>query len=447
MKEILREPLFLLIIVAIAVILLLLMYQAVARDKKFGINVEKILAGIFLFAISGATGAGVMPFTKLHPAVMAGRDTTAPTVVGYLAIYGAFLFILSPRLRSTLKDYLKALFITMSSDPPLALLLLMISFSALWSSSTDVSLKNGLVILETTVIAIYIAKQYSWQDLYPWWRTVNLFVLLWSLFKTNADEAGCWNGILGHKNQFSFFMAQTSVLWFLFAFYSPKNRSLAMVFGLLASLAVQKGCSGASRILVIILLGLWFYLSVIKKLPVQWAVISVILFLIISIALAIVVINNLESIVVDGLKKDMTLTGRTEFWPQIVEKINERPLLGYGVAGFWQSWRGLENPAHSIIVVKSQFVPPHSHNGFLDLACDLGWGGLILFVLSFLNNIVKGVVYLTRARLPEAGLPLFILTYTLMTNLTETGLFGPTSVWFWYIVVSVRLSLDVSEKT
>jgi exopolysaccharide production protein ExoQ len=72
---------------------------------------------------------------------------------------------------------------------------------------------------------------------------------------------------------------------------------------------------------------------------------------------------------------------------------------------------------------------------------------LILFMLSFFNNIVKGVVYLTRAQLPEAGLPLFILTYTLMTNLTETGLFGTTSIWFWYIVMSVRLSLDISEKT
>lgn len=447
MKEIIREPLFLLILVAIAVIVMMLMYQAVAREQKFGIKVEKFFGGILLFAISGATGAGVMPFSKLHPAVMAGRDTTMPTVVGQIVIYGAFLFILSPRLRSTLKDYLKALLITMTSDPSLAVLLFMISFSVLWSDSTDVSLKNGLVILETTVIAIYIGKQYSWQELYPWWRTVNLFVLLWSLVNTNGDAAGCWNGILGHKNQFSFFMAQTSVLWFLFAFYSPKNRYLAIVFGLLASLGVQKGCSGASRILVVILLGLCFYLSVIKKLPVQWAVVSVILFLIISIGLAIVVINNLEAIIVGGLQKDMTLTGRTEFWPQIVEKINERPVFGYGVAGFWQSWRGLENPAHGIIIVKSQFVPPHSHNGFLDLACDLGWGGLILFVLSFLNNIVKGVVYLTRARLPEAGLPLFILTYTLMTNLTETGLFGSTSVWFWYIVMSVRLSLDVSEKS
>ncbi|MEG4998818.1 O-antigen ligase family protein [Microcoleus sp. B4-D4] len=424
----------------------MLLYQAIAQDKKIAINAEKIILGIFLFAISGATGAGVMPFMKLHPVALSNRETTALTITLQIIVYGVFLFILSPRLHSWLKDYLKALFTTMLSDPFLALFLLMILLSALWSDTPEVSLKKSLVILEVSAVAIYVAQRFSWKEIYPWWRTVNLFVLLWSLVKTNPSSAGCWSGILSHKNQFSFFMAQTAVLWFLFAFYSPKDRRLSIVFGLLASLAVQKGCSGASRILVIILLGLWVYLSVIKKLPVQWAVVSVILFLIISIGLGILVINNLEAIVVDGLNKDMTLTGRTEFWPQIVDKINLRPLLGYGVNSFWQPWRGLENPAHGIIIARVQFIPPHSHNGFLDLACDLGWGGLILFMFSFFNNIVKGVVYLTRTQLPEAGLPLFILTYILMTNLTETGLFGSTSIWFWYIVMSVRLSLDTTAK-
>jgi hypothetical protein len=31
-----------------------------------------------------------------------------------------------------------------------------------------------------------------------------------------------------------------------------------------------------------------------------------------------------------------------------------------------------------------------------------------------------------------------------MTNLTETGLIGVTSIWFWYVVTTVRLTLDTS---
>jgi len=173
MTKILSDPIFLLVILGIAIILLLLIYQAVAKSKKIAINVEKIITGIILFAISGATGAGVMPFMKLHPSVMAGMKTTAPTIIGQFAIYGAFLFMLSPRLRSTLKDYIKAFLMLMVSDPSLGLLLFMILCSFLWSETIDVSLKYSLVILETTLFAIYIGKQYSWQELYPWWRTVN----------------------------------------------------------------------------------------------------------------------------------------------------------------------------------------------------------------------------------------------------------------------------------
>jgi hypothetical protein len=77
---------------------------------------------------------------------------------------------------------------------------------------------------------------------------------------------------------------------------------------------------------------------------------------------------------------------------------------------------------------------------------ELGWLGVALFACSFFNNVAKAVVYLSRTRLPESGLPLLLLTYNLMTNMTETGLVGITSMWFWYVVTTVRLTLDTSEN-
>jgi O-antigen ligase len=140
----------------------------------------------------------------------------------------------------------------------------------------------------------------------------------------------------------------------------------------------------------------------------------------------------------------MTLTGRTDFWPQILAKIMHRPLLGYGVGGFWQPWRGSDNPAADIIVAKSLFRPQHSHNGFLELGVELGFLGLLLFVISLFSNIAKAIMHLSYTKQPEGGLPLLLLTYALMTNLTETGLLGVTIVWFWYVVLTVRLSLDTT---
>jgi O-antigen ligase len=447
MKEIIKDPFILSILIAMAGIYILLIYNAAAKNPKLSLLLENIFAGIFLFSISGATGVTVMPFKKLHPQNLANSSTTPMTIMMQIGIYAVFIIILSPRLSQTLKDLFQVGVNLIIREPYLAVLLLLISLSAFWSDTTLPTLKASLVILETAGIAIYIGKQHKWDNLYPFMRFVGLFVVLYSLVKPSAGGDGKWMGILGHKNQFSFFMAQTAVLWLLHAISSPKQRYFSLLIFVLALIGLQKGGSGASKVLVVVLFSLWGYLGVIKKLPVRLAFVSVILFMVVSICLAIVISDNLEAIVVGGLGKDLTLTGRTEFWPQIIDKINQRPLLGYGVAGFWQPWRGIDNPAANIIEVKSQFKPPHSHNGFLDMACALGWGGLALFVMSFFSNIAKGVVYLTRAKMPEAALPLLLLTYILMTNLTETGVFAVSSIWFWYIVVTVRLSLDTTGKT
>lgn len=447
MKAILKDPFFILLLVGMAVVYILLLYNAAAQNKKLAIILEKIFAGIFIFSISGATGATVSPFNKLTPLNLANPNTTPFTIINQICIYAFFLIVLSSRLGYTLKDLIKVIAALLLKNPFICILLLLVSLSAFWSDTPDHTIKLSLVILETSTVAIYIGKQYKWDELYPFIRWIDACVTFYSHLKPSAGPAGNWNGIVGHKNQFSFLMAQTTVLWLVYALYSPKQRRLSSVIILLAFVGLQKGGSGASKVLVVVLLSLWFYLGFVKKLPVRLAFVSIILFLVVSICLSMVILDNLETIVVEGLGKDMTLTGRTDFWPQIIDKINERPLLGYGVGGFWQPWRGSENPAASIIVVKTQFKPPHSHNGFLDIACDLGWVGLALFVLSFFTNLAQGVLYLTRAKMPEAGLPLLLLTYILMTNLTETGVFAVSSIWFWYIVVTVRLSLDTAGKT
>jgi O-antigen ligase len=446
MKDILRNPALLFVIAGIAIILLLILYNAIAQNKKIAGNCEKLFIATFLISISGATGAGLMPFVKLYPPILLNRSTTPPTIIGMIVIYSTFLLLLAPRFRYTLNKMLKTLIITFIGNPFLGVLLCMIVLSFSWSTVPDYSFKVSLLLLATALVAMYLAQEYTWQEIYPWWRWINCFILIASIIKPNAMDDGNWTGILGHKNQFSFFMAQSAVLWFLNGFYQPKERRMSMFIGLLSVVAVQKGGSGASKILVIVLIGLFFYLSVVKKLPVQWAFVSVVVFLILSICLSIVVIDNIEAIVVKGLNKDLTLTGRTDFWPQIIDRINLQPVLGYGISGFWRDDLGLNNPARGIIVLKTGFIPPHSHNGYLDLATELGWLGLTMFVMAYFLNLAKGVAYLTQDDLPEGGLPLFILTYQLMTNLTETGLFGCTSNWFWFVALTTRLSYDTMGK-
>ena len=374
-------------------------------------------------------------------------STTLPTIVGQIGFYSIIFCLIISRLRYTLKDYINVLSIIAFKAPFFSIFILFASLSCFWANVTFLSLKSVLVLLELTVFAVYFGKQYSWKEIYRFWRWINLIIVILCVFYALKEhQSPDWYGVLGHKNQFSFIMAQTTVLWLMYAFYYPQQRPMSLGFTALSFVALIKGNSGASKVLIVALLSLWGYFGFVKRLKVRWAFVSVILFMIVSIFLTIIVTENIKFIVVDTLNKDMSLTGRMDFWPMIVDKINHHPIFGYGLSGFWQPWRGADNPGADIIVAKTQFRPAHAHNGFLDLGLELGWLGVALFACSFFNNVAKAVVYLSRTRLPESGLPLLLLTYNLMTNMTETGLVGITSMWFWYVVTTVRLTLDTSEN-
>jgi exopolysaccharide production protein ExoQ len=445
-KQILKDPLILTLLLGAGLIYFLLLFHTLGRKKVYAALFEKVCICLFLITIAGATGAGISPLPKLHPRILSNVAVTPITVTLQIGFYVTIFTALIPRFRYTLRNLISVISVLFIKGWFLIIFLGLIALSAFWSETPEITLKTSFVYLETSIFAIYVGKQYSWKELFQLGRWTSLILLLFSVFESIAgsgkDDSGAWTGVLGHKNQFCFFMAFTVMLWFINALYNKKQRSFSIAVVLLGLLAINFGRSGAARVVVVCLLALWFYLGFVKKLSPQWAFVSIVLFMIISICLTIVVTENLEFIVVDTLNKDLTLTGRTDFWPLITDKINERPLLGYGIDGFWQPWRGADNPARSVIVLKTQFTPPHSHNGFLDLACDLGYGGLVVFISSFFNSIAKSVIYLSRAPMPEAGLPLLLITYVLMTNLTETGLLGVTSIWFWYVIVVVRTSLD-----
>jgi exopolysaccharide production protein ExoQ len=447
MLDILRVPMFALMLFCIAVTLFVTVYILVARHPKLGVTLEKIFVGILFFTMTGGGGGiSALPFSKLHPSIFYNLKTTPPTLIGQIAIYGAMILMLFPRLTKTTQKTVSSVIKWIAGDIFFGLFLLTMTLSGLWSLDPAVSFRAIFAMWAITVVSIYVGKTYSWVEIYGLLRWLTGLLALWIIVKPGAGGDGCWTGVLSHKNPFSFQMANTASLWILYAFKDRKYRYLSLFITLIALVGLQKGCSGASRVLTVVLISLWSYLALLKKLPVKWAFLCFILFLVGSIGIGILVLNNLEAIIVDGLKKDMTLTGRTEFWPLIIDRINQHaPLFGYGKEGFWQYWRGVESPAYGIIEVKSGFVPPHSHNGFIDMFCEVGWVGLSLFILSFLNNILRGIKYLIKESLPESGLPLYLLTFILMTNLTEGGLFGIGTYWCWYVVLSVKLSLDTAK--
>jgi len=442
LKEVLFNPFILPLVGTICVIYSIVLFNYLDKDKKLGYWLERTLATAYIFLISGG-GAGISmnPFNILFPRNLASRTPNPNLLAMLVAIYILCLLLLSGRLRYSLQKYFYSVAMLAQKDPSLTIILFLNLFSASWSQTPAETIKYSLVLIMISLVAIYFGQQFSWTEIHFMIRWVAAFIIILSLRNQGVGADRNWAGILIHKNPFSFEMAQGVIWWLLQAFYQPQYRRRSLLFVGLCLFGLQKGGSGASKIIIIILVGLWGYVGILKKLPVKWAFVSVLVFLILGINITIWVTDNLHFIIVDKLNKDITLTGRTEFWPQIWEHILQNP-MGYGTDSYFQSWRGVDNPAFSLRT-GTGFKPPSAHNGVLQIGTEIGLLGMVCFAVSFLSNLFRSVIHLSQTEQPEAGIPLQLITYLIMTNLTESNFMGINSLWFLYVVMATKFSLDI----
>jgi len=156
---------------------------------------------------------------------------------------------------------------------------------------------------------------------------------------------------------------------------------------------------------------------------------------------ALWLVDNLE-IVLAGLHRDVTLTGRTQIWNALIPMIKKNFWLGYGYASFWQFigydpiiWQA---PEFSIFNIPR---PAHAHNGFIDLWLELGLVGVVLFTASLISNFVRAISLASRKRGVIDYWPLALMTYILLYNVTESLILGQNSLdWALYVAITFHLS-------
>ncbi len=85
--------------------------------------------------------------------------------------------------------------------------------------------------------------------------------------------------------------------------------------------------------------------------------------------------------------KDLTFAGRTEIWDAVITAIRQRPLIGYGWGGVFQSFS-----VEPTLSINRQLGYPvfHSHNAALELMLRLGAIGLVLFVAQLFATLRLG---------------------------------------------------------
>lgn len=317
--------------------------------------------------------------------------------------------------------------------------------SFIWSTAPEFTLSNIRDVMMMTCFGLYFASRFTLKEQV---QLIALTLLIGAFLSTifslgvpaigkhGAEHPGAWKGIYGDKNNFGSMMVLSSLAFFTL----PKNNlKLYKWSGFIVSLILILVSTSKTSLVIFLLLIL--FVSFYKQFRWQGKI------SIIFVDLGILLLGCLSLLIfsywvelLTSLQRDATLTGRVPVWNFVISKLMERPLLGYGREAFWAPNSSFAIQAGQT-VTSGGWVTPHAHNGFLDIALDVGLIGLLLFLITFIITFARSLKQAYAARYPEELWSLAFLCFLVMNNLTESFLLrGANLYWVLYISTAFTLS-------
>jgi O-antigen ligase len=139
--------------------------------------------------------------------------------------------------------------------------------------------------------------------------------------------------------------------------------------------------------------------------------------------------------------KDVTLTGRTELWADILYLARKAEVSSWFGTGFESFWLG---DRVTYLWDRYWWQPTEAHNGYLELFVTLGWVGLALQAVVLLWGY-QSVITLLR-RQPEWGrLALVYFVVGVVYNLPEAAFRGTHPVWIIFLLAVMALPVSAAQ--
>ncbi|MGL4501480.1 MAG: O-antigen ligase family protein [Planktothrix sp.] len=317
--------------------------------------------------------------------------------------------------------------------------------SQYWSIASNETKTSATLVIESTLIGIYIATRYSFKEQTKLFTLVFGLISLLSIFYVFAlpnlgkmygagvsgDLIGTWRGIYRHKNILGRVITVGAIFLLIAPLNNYKNKIINwLIFFISFQLLIGTDSKTA-------LVGFLFIISISPIARVfRWnPSVGIPLYLstmILGGVGAVFLGDNWDSALA-SIDKDPTLNGRLPIWEIMMDRIQERPWLGYGYGAFWQGWKGKYSaPIWRTIVWK----PGHAHNGFIDLLVELGIIGTLIFAMAFFDAILKSINRIRYTQSFDSMWPLGFMTFYVLMNQTQTALISPYNIqWLLFVVI------------
>lgn len=253
---------------------------------------------------------------------------------------------------------------------------------------------------------------------------------------------GAWKGLYAHKNTLGLITAIVVSLWLPVISRQNKMEKYAgiLVWGL-AVFVAWKSQSATAIVSISTITMFYFFVSV----PIRWGL--KISLAPIPLLLGLLWLYNtqhlgLTDLILNGLGRDASMTGRTELWPYVWKSFQEHLFFGVGYNSFWTGF----NVETAAMVEQIGWQATQSHNGYLDILNETGIIGASIFALITLQMFVR----MQRLFLVDKGsaMTMFLLLITqLIANLVESSFARGTSPgWIIFLVIYVALAISVPMR-
>ena len=329
-------------------------------------------------------------------------------------------------------------------NPFLVAFVFLAAASALWSIEPGITLRRMIRLAAimlcpaAMVLVAWHARRFQ-QVLRPIVTALLVGSLLFGLVfphlaihsETASELAGAWRGLTSHKNSLGTLACLGLIFW-LHAGLARETRLLTALGGA----AIAAACLLLSRSSTALVTGAFtcIFMLMLLRSPRglrRWMPWLTALFVAALLAYSLAVLR-----LVPGLEvlltpvtaitgKDLTFTGRTEIWAIVVEQIQLHPWLGGGYGAYWIG-PVPGSPAYEMVRLL-YFYPGSGHNGYVDIANDLGAVGLIV-LLGYLIVHVAQCLQLMKFDRAQAALYLAIFFQQALNNLSESHWLSVTTL-------------------
>lgn len=405
------------------------------------ISLQKIFEQTFAVLVLFFYTGGIAPFIgtghPLAPLLLILPHAAASTTLVLLAL----------RWQQTLK--------TLMGAPLLWLLMLIVVLSPFWSEVPSQTLNETLPLLRVTLFSLYLAARYSFKEI--------LQLVAWALGMAAAlslvfgaalpsygvmgrgyigqfqdwMHEGAWRGIYVHKTLLGTFMALTILVCGYLVSWKNALRPLAFVTLLVATLVLLMSTTKAALVTALVV-----FMCVPLYRSFRWKPARLILFWSVSgtlLALGIVGFAANAPAILAAIGRNTTLSGRTDFWPLVVENIGQRLWLGYGYHTFWlNGWEG--SAANVWVYLPQGFEPPHAHNGYLEILLGLGAVGFGVFLLNLGHYSYRSFCWARAHPGLEGLVPMLFLTFMLLVNVTESLWIDGDFLWVCFSTLTLAIA-------